>query len=251
MIVKNKNKKCEKPDEFIREVIDHVERNILVKRNRPSDKHLTKLDAGFTIEELFSSGGQSGRPLEAKVQVLFGKVIEIFFVGQDPRGCTNGCGSWTLFPPIERDGTLRGWDFKGIISDPDGDRDSIHRQFMENYYSTVVEIAETFATKVGADWTRVDMFLGGFGTSTPIIKVNEVENVSGYKFPYSTTYIGNAWRDAYMHRLTAPEDAAPETCKRLKDRDLDSTSRHWNEWFTSLIKMRNAFELDAPPPAEE
>ena len=252
MIVKNKNKKCEKPDEFIREVIDHVERNILVKRNRPSDKHLTKLDAGFTIEELFSSGGQSGRPLEAKVQVLFGKVIEIFFVGQDPRGCTTGCGSWTLFPPIERDGTLRGWDFKGIISDPDGDRDSIHRQFMENYYSTVVDIAETFATKVGADWTRVDMFLGGFGTSTPIIKVNEVENVSGYKFPYSTTYIGNAWRDAYMHRLTAPEeDGAHATCKRLKDRDLDSTSRHWNEWFTSLIKMRDAFELDAPPPAEE
>ena len=111
----------------------------------------------------------------------------------------------------------------------------MHQLVMEHYYEKIVEIAEKFAQKVGADWTRVDMFLGGFG-STPIIKVNEVENVSGYKFPYSTTYIGNAWRDAYMHRLI-----------QTKDRKI--TSKHWNEWFASLIKMRDAFKLDAPPPA--
>jgi len=229
-IVPNKEEKC-KQEDFIQEVVKHVEQNILVKENRESDKHLTKLDAGFTIEELFSSGGTSMRPLEAKVQVLFGKVFEIFFVGMDPRGCTSGCGSWTIYPGDK----VRGWDFKGILSEEDGERDLMHQLVMEHYYEKIVEIAEKFAQKVGADWTRVDMFLGGFG-STPIIKVNEVENVSGYKFPYSTTYIGNAWRDAYMHRLI-----------QTKDRKI--TSKHWNEWFASLIKMRDAFELDAPPPA--
>ena len=62
-IVPNKEEKC-KQEDFIQEVVKHVEQNILVKENRESDKHLTKLDAGFTIEELFSSGGTSMRPLE-------------------------------------------------------------------------------------------------------------------------------------------------------------------------------------------
>ena len=242
-IVSNKDRKCEQ-EGFIQEVVDHVEQNILVKENRESDKHLTKLDAGFTIEELFSSGEKSTRPLEAKVQVLFGKVFEIFFVGMDPRGCTSGCGSWTIYPGE----TVRGWDFKGILSEEAGERDLMHSLVMKNYYEKIVNIAEKFARHVGADWTRVDMFLGGFG-STPIIKVNEVENVSGYKFPYSTMYIGNAWREAYMHRLTTPKTDGV-TCTTLEDRTNGAkTSKYWNEWFASLIKMRDAFELDAPPPA--
>ena len=45
-----------------------------------------------------------------------------------------------------------------------------------------METAEKFAKNIGADWTRVDLFLAGFEEGAePIIKLNEVENVSGYK----------------------------------------------------------------------
>ena len=121
---------------------------------------------------------------------------------------------------------------RAILSEEDGERDLMHQLVMEHYYEKIVgaeKFARDMSEQIGHGLT---CFLEA-SVPTPIIKVNEVENVSGYKFPYSTTYIGNAWRDAYMHRLI-----------QTKDRKI--TSKHWNEWFASLIKMRDAFELDAP-----
>eukprot|EP00939_MAST-03C_sp_MAST-3C-sp1_P000608 g608.t1 len=221
--VKGWQEKCARAmtiEEDILALARFAEENILTKANRASDAHLALLEPGLTVEELFQTGGHSKRPLEAKVELLFGKVYTVFFVGDDHRGCTVGAGAWNVYAD------RTGWNLAGIIGVAE---DDVHDEYMKRFHDRVVNIAETFAAKAGADWTRVDLFLSGFGGGKVVIKLNEVENVSGYKFPHETAHIGNAWRDGYMQRHGV-RSVTPES---------------WQRYVSNLLRMRDAFDLDA------
>merc|ERR1712023_285115 len=106
-----------------------------------------------TVEELFRSGGKSVIPMEAKVQVLWGKTYMMFLVGHDPRGCRSIAGAWELY------GDKTGWDLHGMLNDGKHP-DPINKAFLENSFDLVTRYAESFATGIGEDYTRVDFFLG-------------------------------------------------------------------------------------------
>lgn len=222
---KNVKERMRRKETVFHGICEHVEERILKVRNRPSDKHLNKLPRGFTVEELFRTEGLSNRPIEAKVHVLFGKVYEIIFVGQDPRGCTVGTGAWAIFG----DGT--GWHMNGKIG---GEMDAMHDAYMNRFHEKVVMLAEKFANHAKADWTRVDFFLSGFGlpgfeSDVPVIKLNEIENVSGYKFMYERAHLGRAWREGYISR------------------DAIGLETSYGNYYEMLTKQREAVDLDSIP----
>ena len=183
-------------DKHIAALIDHVENEILAKENRPADAHLELLAPGFTVEELFKTGGRSAIPFEVKAVCLFGKLFLMYMNGQDDRGCDVAPGSWVVYG----NGEL-GWDLAGAHTGglSKSTKDKASRKFMQKFFRKAKAIAERFASKVGADLFRVDMFIGGFGEKeTPNIKVNEVESVTGNPFPLERQVLGELWRDGYV-----------------------------------------------------
>jgi hypothetical protein len=178
-------------DKAVSDLTKYVEDEVLGQVARDSDAHLQAMDPGVTVEELFKTGGNSARPMEAKVQCLWGKVYLMFFVGQDSRGCNSLSGSWSVY------GDKTGWDMKGMIG-AGGGNDEINQAFMDKAFDKVVKYAETFAQGIGADYTRVDFFLGTDSSGEPIIKLNEAETVSGAKYVYERLGMATVWRGGYL-----------------------------------------------------
>jgi len=150
--------------------------------------HLQGMPHGIVVEELFSSGGASTKPLEVKVQVLFGKVYDMWFMGIDHRGCHAYGGTWHVF------GDKTGWNLNGLMGEKE---DAASTLFMANFFDNVTHISEAFAKHVKADYTRVDFFLRMVGDD-PTFKLNEVETVTGTWYEYGRQGLGDAWRDGYV-----------------------------------------------------
>jgi len=152
------------------------------------NEHLQGMPHGIVVEELFSSGGASTKPIEVKVQVLFGKVYDMWFMGMDHRGCRVRGGTWHVF------GDKTGWNLNGLIGEKE---DAASTLFMEKFFDNVTHFSEAFAKHVGADYTRVDFFLRMIGND-PTFKLNEVETVTGTWYEYGRQGLGEAWRDGYV-----------------------------------------------------
>merc|ERR1719188_847594 len=198
-----------------------IQEEILNQKMGENDAHLNFLEPGFTVEELFKTGGSSIQPLEAKVQVVWGKVHQIFFIGQDSRGCQVGSGSWVIY------GDRSGWDLGGMVGTTP--KDSANEAFMAKAFDKVVKYAEAFAKGIGADYTRADFFIGGLETEgEPIIKLNEGETVSGYKYVHERFGIGSVWRDGYV----------------LRDDGIEMTPEKWDDYMDHMQSDRDANELD-------
>lgn len=135
---------------LIQELAEFIEAEALNAFPNAEDMHLEKLEPGVTVEELFFSGGASGRPLEIKVVVLWGKAYHAFVVGSDTRGCPISNGAWTMYP----DGT--GWNLHGVIGNA---RDDEHDRVVP-LLGQVFAYAEAFAKEIQADYTRADFFVG-------------------------------------------------------------------------------------------
>merc|ERR1719263_1072630 len=110
-IVRGWQATCKKEtlNDEIAALADFIETNVLALRNTDPDmQHLAEsLKPGVIVEELFSTGGHSRVPLEAKTMVVWGKVFDIYMKGQDNRGCGISGGNWNLYG----DGT--GWNLNG------------------------------------------------------------------------------------------------------------------------------------------
>merc|ERR1719506_1385801 len=132
---------------------DFIERDVLSLRNTdPDSQHLAEaLKPGVIIEELFATGGLSKKPLEAKALVVWGKVFDIWMLGEDHRGCQIVSGTWKVY----RDGS--GWNLNGMIGEK-GDLASDF--FMEKMFQKIKDNAEDFAgNHLKADVARVDFFI--------------------------------------------------------------------------------------------
>merc|ERR1719401_2145188 len=194
----------------ITKLVAFIETEILsVVTDAPDAAHLRLLEAGFVVEELFKTGGSSTQPLEVKALVLWGKLHQLYLIGSDSRGCQVGAGAWTIF----RDGS--GWDLGGMAGT--SPLDAINKIFMEKFFAKTVEYAEAFAQGVGADYTRVDFFLSGFGEGDePVVLLNEVETVSGFTYQVERLGIGSVWRDGYVLRESGIR-VTPEKWDRFMD----------------------------------
>lgn len=194
-IVRGWQKNCEyggSTNMVIEEVALFVDKEIMNVLASEADAHLREfVTPGVTVEELFKTGGQSARPLEAKVQVVWGKVHHMFFVGDGPRGCKIYPGAWSIL------GDKTGWDLKGMIGQPGGN-DEISDAVLEHAFDGMVTHAERFATEVGADVMRVDFFLGFGEDGSVTYKLNEAESVSGARYWHERDQIGRAWVDGYV-----------------------------------------------------
>jgi hypothetical protein len=223
-IVRNWQKDCEQKattNAAIDELADFVDKEIMNQLASPADKHLREyVTPGVTMEALFKTGGMSKRPLEAKVQTLWGKVHHIFFVGQDPRGCTSYIGAWQY----NRDKT--GWDFNGMLGGPE-ERDEISELVLTQAFDELVTHSETFATAVGADVMRVDFFIGFNDDNSVDYKLNEAESVSGARYYHERDGLARAWVDGYVNS------------GRLK-----MTPAKWNQIYQETEDARAANQLD-------
>lgn len=196
------------------DLVQFIEDKVLGQVSRDADAHLRFLEPGVTVEELFRTGGNSLQPLEAKVTVLWGKVYSVIMCGSDHRGCQSQSGSWMFF------GDKTGWDMKGMIN-PEGGNDPVGDRVLKNAFGRMSTYAENFAKGVGADYMRVDFFLG-----TPeaengdiTIMLNECESVSGWPFYYLRQGLGSAWRDGYLNLNTF--SLTPEKWDRLMGNTKD------------------------------
>jgi hypothetical protein len=172
----------------IQELAEFIEAEALDAYPNEEDMHLTFLEPGVTVEELFNSGGASGRPLELKVVVLWGKAYHAFVVGSDTRGCEISNGAWEMYP----DGT--GWNLNGLIGKAHDDEFERVKPLLPQVFA----FAETFAKGIGADYTRADFFVGWDEDGTASIKMNEGELVSGAQNLYDRTNLAGMWRDGYI-----------------------------------------------------
>jgi len=202
-IVRNWQETCKNNlDDKVAELADFVETSILNVQASPADEHLQLLTPGVTVESLFKTGGESTKPLEAKVQVLWGKVHHMFFFGEDDRGCKINVGSWQIY------GDKTGWDLQGIIH-PRGGNDALGDRILEEAFQPMVDYAERFSRSVEADFMRVDFFLRPPDSPTGgdwVIEMNECESVSGMRHTFERQGIGAIWRDGYvMSRLAMTE----------------------------------------------
>jgi len=199
----------------IEELANFVDREIMNVIASEADQHLRMIQPGVIVEELFKTGGHSKRPLEAKVQTLWGKVALMTFIGEDPRGCVSQDPAWHYF----RDGT--GWDLKGMLGSTAGN-DEVSDLVLSSAFDGMVENAEKFATVVGADSMRVDFFVGFRPDGSVDYKVNEVESISGARYWHERDGLGRAWVDGYV----------------LSDR-MKMTSAKWDQ-ITSLAESARA-----------
>jgi len=195
----------------IGELADYVVDEVLTLRNTDADSaHLAEaLVPGVIVEEIFQTGGASGRPLEAKALIVWGKLYEVFMIGEDARGCQCTSGSWKVY------GNGDGWNLNGMVHEKD---DASSAVFMEEWWPQVQELGEKMATHMGADVARVDFFLGEGG----VVKLNEVETVSGTWYEHERRELGDIWRDGYIvsGRLEVTE---AKWHQRIEDADEDRT----------------------------
>jgi hypothetical protein len=223
-IVRNWQKDCEQKattNTAIDELAVFVDKEIMNQLASPADKHLREyVTPGVTMEALFKTGGMSKRPLEAKVQTLWGKVHHIFFVGQDPRGCTSYIGAWQY----NRDKT--GWDFNGMLGGKEK-RDEISELVLNKAFDELVTHSENFATAVGADVMRVDFFIGFNDDNSVDYKLNEAESVSGARYYHERDGLARAWVDGYVNS------------GRLR-----MTPQKWNQIYQETEDARAANQLD-------
>jgi hypothetical protein len=192
-IVKDFQKDCKSNISKVQEEFaNFIETEILNRKASDADEHLQKLSPGVTVESLFKTGGKSIKPLEAKVQVLWGKMHHMFFFGMDDRGCRVNVGTWQIY------GDKTGWDLSGIIQ-PGGGNDALGDRLLKEAFQPMVNYAERFARSVEADLMRVDFFLApdpnGKGWK---IEMNECESVTGMQHTYERQGLGAIWRDGYI-----------------------------------------------------
>jgi hypothetical protein len=223
-IVKGWQKDCEyegSTNKVIDEIATFVDTEIMGRLASEADAHLREfVTPGVTVEELFKTGGESKRPLEAKVQVVWGKVHHMFFVGDDPRGCTVYSGAWSVLG----DGT--GWDLKGMVNGV-GENDEVSDAVLQHALDGLVKHSESFAKEVGADVMRVDFFLGFEDDGSVTFKLNEAESVSGARYWHERDQIGRAWVDGYI----------------LSDR-MKMTPQKWDQFTEVAENSRRANHLD-------
>eukprot|EP00419_Tripos_fusus_P022947 CAMPEP_0172720610 /NCGR_PEP_ID=MMETSP1074-20121228/77281_1 /TAXON_ID=2916 /ORGANISM="Ceratium fusus, Strain PA161109" /LENGTH=439 /DNA_ID=CAMNT_0013546149 /DNA_START=71 /DNA_END=1390 /DNA_ORIENTATION=+ len=197
-IVLNWQEQCRHNKEnAVNEYADFAEQEVLNVQAGAADEHLQQLIPGVTVESLFKTGGDSNKPLEAKVQVVWGKVHHMFFFGEDDRGCKVNVGSWQVY------GDKTGWDLNGIIQ-PGGGNDALGDRILEEAFQPMVDYAEKFAKGVQADFMRVDFFLRQPANTGGdwMIEMNECESVSGMRHTLERLGLGAIWRDGYvMSRL--------------------------------------------------
>eukprot|EP00421_Protoceratium_reticulatum_P031788 CAMPEP_0168464614 /NCGR_PEP_ID=MMETSP0228-20121227/55672_1 /TAXON_ID=133427 /ORGANISM="Protoceratium reticulatum, Strain CCCM 535 (=CCMP 1889)" /LENGTH=450 /DNA_ID=CAMNT_0008480127 /DNA_START=36 /DNA_END=1388 /DNA_ORIENTATION=- len=216
-IVRGWQQRCHQA-EATQELISFIETEVLGKMAGEADAHLRYyLQPGVTVEELFRTGGHSVQPLEAKIQVLWGKVHHMFLIGNDARGCKIQGGAWHVFSD------KTGWDLSGIIK-PGGANDETGDRVLREAFDTMVALAERFARGVRADLMRVDFFLGvpTAEHSEWVIKLNECESVSGHPYFHERQHLGSIWRDGYIlsNRLSLSPEKWEELSKRTQhDRD--------------------------------
>lgn len=195
-IVRNWQRDCPHEAETnskLEEIAEFVDKEIMSQVASEADAHLREyVKPGVTMEALFATGGLSKRPLEAKIQVLWGKVHHIFFVGEDPRGCVSYAGAWSLF------GDRTGWDFNGMRDDPLETHDEVSELVINKALEGMIASSEKFATAVGADIMRVDWFLGFRDDGSVDYKMNECESVSGARYHHERDGLGRAWVDGYV-----------------------------------------------------
>jgi len=211
--------------EKIQELTAYVEKNIIGQLARETDAHLLEvLEPGVSVEELFRTGGESMIPLEAKVQVIWGKAYLVWIVGQDNRGCQSQCGAWHIY------GDKSGWDLKGVrVPNSTSGGDEVSDRVIAKAWDKLVAHAETFARGVGADFMRVDFFLGlpDDPEGEIVVKLNECESVSGHEYFHEREGMADVWRDGYV----------------LSDR-LPMTSEKWEASVQNTQRLRDEVNLD-------
>jgi len=196
-LVKDFQKDCQQKtssDRISEELAKFIEESILSVKASVADAHLREyLTPGVTVESLFKTGGLSTQPLEAKVQVLWGKVHHMFLIGTDNRGCRVNGGSWQIY------GDKTGWDLAGMIK-PTGGNDALGDRLLEKAFQPMVDYAERFARGVRADLMRVDFFIGipDKADGEWLIQMNECESVSGHPYWHERHGLGAIWRDGYV-----------------------------------------------------
>jgi len=207
------------------ELVEFVEKEVLGQKASEADMHLRLMKAGVTVEDLFVTGGPPNEPLEAKVNVLWGKVHSMLMRGADNRNCQTNPYSWIYYADKEKSG----WDFTGALA-PGQAGDPLGERFKNEIFDDMAKHAENFAMDVGADYMRVDFFIGVPEDPTkPLFFVlNENESVSGSPAFYDRQGMVEAWRDGYLLReswSTTPEKWTSLAEKTQADRDevgLDS-----------------------------
>jgi len=196
-LVRDFQKDCQQKassDRIAEELAVFIEKNILNVKASVADAHLREyLTPGVTVESLFKTGGLSTQPLEAKVQVLWGKVHHMFLIGTDNRGCRVNTGSWQIY------GDKTGWDLSGMIK-PSGGNDALGDHLLEKAFQPMVDYAERFARGVRADFMRVDFFIGipDKADGEWLVEMNECESVSGHPYWHERHGLGAIWRDGYV-----------------------------------------------------
>jgi len=174
-------------DATIDDLADWIVDDVFTLHNDdPSSAHLeASLKPGIIVEEIFQTGGESTKPLEAKALVLWGKVFDVWMMGMDERGCKMTSGTWKVY------GNGDGWNLNGLLHEKD---DAESDLFMQSFYPQVTSLAEKFAAHLGADVARVDFFIGEGG----VVKLNEVETVTGSWYEIERRELGDLWRDGYL-----------------------------------------------------
>jgi hypothetical protein len=208
-IVSDWQRTCADPNATIEELADWIVSDVFTLHNDdPSSAHLeAALKPGVIVEEIFQTGGESTKPLEAKALVLWGKVFDVWMMGMDERGCKMTSGTWKVY------GNGAGWNLHGLLNEED---DAESTTFMRDFYPQISTLAERFATHLGADVARVDFFIGEGG----VVKLNEVETVSGSWYEIERRELGDLWRDGYLASGRMEMDPA-KWQKRLADTSAD------------------------------
>jgi len=210
-IVRNWAETCKSDNlsEEIEKLADYVVDGVLSLRNTDADSaHLAEAcKPGVIVEEIFQSGGESQRPLEGKALFVWGQLYEVFMIGDDERGCTSTSGSWKVY------GNGNGWNLHGMLNEKDDAESAI---FMRDWFPKIQDFGSKMVRHIGADVARVDFFLGQDG----LVKLNEIETVSGTWYEHERRELGDIWRDGYIvsGRLAITQ-AKWDT--RIKDADED------------------------------
>jgi len=229
-IVRNWQSVCDGGDDAVTqkvgELVDFIKAEVLGQKASEADMHLRLMKPGVTVEELFVTGGPPNEPLEAKVFVLWGKAHSMLLRGADNRNCKTNIFSWYYYADEDKSG----WDFTGALA-PGQDGDEIGDRVKSDIFDDMFKHAEIFATDVGADYMRVDFFIG-----VPVDKqkplffaLNECESVSGAPAFYDRQGMGEAWRDGYV----------------LRD-SWSTTSEKWTSLVEKTQADRDEVHLDSP-----
>ena len=72
--------------------------------------------------------------------------------------------------------------------------DAQSQVFMQDWFPKVQDLGSKMVTHIGADLARVDFFLGEGG----LVKLNEIETVSGTWYEHERRELGDIWRDGYI-----------------------------------------------------